>query len=161
MLVRYLLLVTITLSVSCNFETDNKDNLFVKLDSSKTGVKFENILEYNNDINVYTYRNFYAGGGVALGDVNNDGLTDIYLTSNQGSNRLYINNGNFKFSDVTTEAGVRCLHRIRPGRGEGRQLRGRRWRADGAGRPVRLWQVDPAADGGWPGGDQRRHADHR
>jgi len=106
MLVRYLLLVTIILSVSCNFETDNKDNLFVKLDSSKTGVKFENILEYNNDINVYTYRNFYAGGGVALGDVNNDGLTDIYLTSNQGSNRLYINNGNFKFSDVTTEAGV-------------------------------------------------------
>lgn len=79
---------------------------FSKLDSSSTGVDFINQLEYNEKFNVYTYRNFYNGGGVAIGDLNNDGLSDIYFTSNLGSNRLFLNKGDMKFEDITEVAGV-------------------------------------------------------
>ncbi|RMG80671.1 MAG: CRTAC1 family protein, partial [Bacteroidetes bacterium] len=72
----------------------------------KTGIAFTNKLEYNKDFNVYTYRNFYNGGGVAIGDVNNDGLPDVYLTANMAPNRLYLNRGDFHFEDVTESAGV-------------------------------------------------------
>ncbi len=75
--------------------------LFHLLDSSETGVGFVNDLTYNQDFNVYKYRNFYNGGGVAIGDINNDGLVDIYLTSNLSKNRLYLNKGGFKFEDIT------------------------------------------------------------
>lgn len=80
--------------------------LFTRLSSSKTGISFSNDLSYNNDFNVYKYRNFYNGGGVALGDINNDGLLDIYFTANQKSNRLYLNKGHFEFEDITKTAGV-------------------------------------------------------
>ena len=71
-----------------------------------TGVQFENTLGYDYDFNVYRYRNFYNGGGVALGDVNNDGVLDIFLTANQGENRLFLNQGNWTFTDATHHAGV-------------------------------------------------------
>ncbi|MFZ9046561.1 MAG: VCBS repeat-containing protein [Cyclobacteriaceae bacterium] len=74
--------------------------------SSSTGLYFENTLTYTNDFNIYKYRNYYNGGGVGLGDVNNDGLLDIYLTANLLPNRLYLNKGNFKFEDITDQAGV-------------------------------------------------------
>jgi hypothetical protein len=80
--------------------------LFERVAPSTTNIRFSNDLTYNNSFNIYTYRNFYAGGGVALGDVNGDGLLDIYLTANQKSNRLYLNRGDFTFEDVTEEAGV-------------------------------------------------------
>lgn len=70
------------------------------------GIDFSNDLTFTDDFNVYKYRNFYNGGGVALGDINNDGLLDIYLTSNQGKNKLYLNLGDFKFKDITDQAGV-------------------------------------------------------
>ena len=82
------------------------NKVFDLLDASDTGIDFYNNLTYNNDFNVYKYRNFYNGGGVSIGDVNNDNLPDIYFTANQQSNKLYLNQGNFKFIDITEKAGV-------------------------------------------------------
>ncbi len=79
---------------------------FVLLDSSKTGVMFNNVVKDRLDFNVLTYRNFYNGGGVAIGDINNDGLSDLYFTSNLEENRLYLNRGDFKFEDITQKASV-------------------------------------------------------
>ncbi|NHF60656.1 VCBS repeat-containing protein [Flavobacteriaceae bacterium TP-CH-4] len=76
------------------------------LDATRTGIDFANTLSYDNEFNVYLYRNYYNGGGVAIGDVNNDGLPDIYFTANQQPNRLYLNLGNFEFKDITEQAQV-------------------------------------------------------
>ncbi len=92
---------------SCSKKTSEKSiRLFTELSADSTGVDFKNTLFFSQEFNIYTYRNFYNGGGVGLGDVNNDGLLDIYLTSNQGSNKLYLNKGDFKFEDITDKAGV-------------------------------------------------------
>ena len=80
--------------------------LFSKLPAASTGIDFANNVEYTEKLNCYTYRNFYNGGGVAIGDMNNDGLPDILFTGNQQSNRLYLNKGNFKFEDITEKAGL-------------------------------------------------------
>lgn len=90
--------------MSCDSKTENNSTLFELLSSEKTKIDFINNITYSNEFNIYTYRNFYNGGGVGLGDVNNDGLLDIYLTANQLPNRLYINKGNFVFEDVTETA---------------------------------------------------------
>ena len=71
-----------------------------------TGITFANTLTPAETLNTYVFRNFYNGGGVAIGDMNNDGLADIFLTGNLVSNRLYLNRGNFKFEDVTDQAGL-------------------------------------------------------
>ena len=63
--------------------------LFSLLTSDQTGIDFKNQLSFDKDFNIYTYRNFYNGGGVGLGDINNDGLLDIYFTANMQSNKLY------------------------------------------------------------------------
>lgn len=81
---------------------------FELLDSTKTGIYFSNISPYTEAFNTYTYRNFYNGGGVALADINNDGLIDIYFSGNQVDNKLYLNKGNWKFEDITFSAGVAC-----------------------------------------------------
>ena len=86
---------------------NNKPKLFELQDLKSIGVDFSNDLTFSNDFNVYKYRNYYNGGGVSLGDINNDGLVDIYLTANQKSNKLYLNQGNFTFKDITDSAGVR------------------------------------------------------
>ncbi|MGI9078945.1 MAG: VCBS repeat-containing protein [Gemmatimonadaceae bacterium] len=80
--------------------------LFTRLPSSYTGVRFVNLLTDTRDLNVFTYRNYYNGGGVALGDLTGDGLPELLLTSNLGGSRLYLNEGDFRFRDVTKEAGV-------------------------------------------------------
>src|SRR5690606_1837897 len=91
---------------------ETEKTLFTLLTPSQTQVEFTNALHYDEDFNIYTYRNFYNGGGVALGDVNNDGWIDIYLTANTESNKLYLNKGRlegestFQFEDVTEKAGV-------------------------------------------------------
>src|SRR6266513_3812173 len=81
-------------------------HLFTQLPSSYTGVRFANRLEDTHEVNVFTYRNFYNGGGVAVGDLTGDGLPEVMLTSNQGGPRLYLNEGKFHFRDVTREAGL-------------------------------------------------------
>ena len=90
--------------VSCT----NIDSRFEKKLSDHTGISFQNTLSYTEDFNPYTYRNFFNGGGVALGDINNDGLIDIYFTGNIVDNALYLNKGNWKFDDITDFAGVSC-----------------------------------------------------
>lgn len=80
--------------------------LFDELSSEETGVLFENNLSYTEEINPYTYKNFYNGGGVGIGDVNNDGLTDIFFCGNMVSNKLYLNKGNLQFEDITEKANL-------------------------------------------------------
>ena len=76
------------------------------LSPDSTNINFINQLSYNEEFNIFTYRNFYNGGGVAIGDINNDGLPDIFFTANMLPNRLYLNKGNFKFEDITEKAGI-------------------------------------------------------
>lgn len=90
---------------SCKSKNEN-NTLFTEVSSDHTGIDFANNLAFDQKFNIYTYRNFYNGGGVALGDINNDNLIDIYFTANQGPNKLYLNKGNFTFEDVTEKAGV-------------------------------------------------------
>ena len=89
---------------ACN--TNKKNTLFELLSNSKTNINFQNNLNYTEDLNPYTYRNFYNGGGVGVGDFNNDSLQDIFFTGNLVSNKLYLNKGNFKFEDITDISGL-------------------------------------------------------
>ncbi len=92
---------------ACKSNEESAENpLFVLRDSSATGVDFVNHVVGNDKVNLLDYLYFYNGGGVAAGDINNDGLTDVYFVSNQGKNKLYLNKGNFKFEDITVSAGV-------------------------------------------------------
>lgn len=98
-----------------NDHSNSKDTLFQLQPSSLTGITFSNKVKEDGDFNVFNFRNFYNGGGVAIGDVNNDGKPDIFFTSNQGGNKLYINKGNWKFEDVTKKAGVEGYKRWHTG----------------------------------------------
>jgi hypothetical protein len=80
--------------------------LFTSLPASYTGITFENRVPETQELNAFTYRNFYNGGGVATGDLNGDGLPEVMLTSNLHGNHLYLNKGKFQFQDITKEAGV-------------------------------------------------------
>lgn len=92
---------------SCHSNQPNQeDKLFQLLPSSQTHIDFNNSLKETKDMNVFNYRYFYNGAGVAIGDINNDGLSDIYFASNQNTNKLYLNKGNWQFEDITQKAGV-------------------------------------------------------
>ena len=96
------------LMIACTKQAGN--HLFTLMPSSITHADFINKLDYDTQLkkkfNIYTFRNFYNGGGVALGDINNDGLIDIFMTSNMGTNKLYLNKGNFEFEDISEKAGI-------------------------------------------------------
>src|SRR5688572_25498336 len=79
--------------------------LFELLTPSQTNIQFVNRINENEYLNVLAYEYVYNGGGVAVGDINNDGLEDIFLVSNMGENKLFRNAGNLQFKDVTKEAG--------------------------------------------------------
>lgn len=100
-----LLLITVFCSCSKALEEVATEQ-FELLSPEETGVLFRNDLQYDRSFNVYTYRNYYNGGGVSVGDINNDGLIDIYFTANLGDNKLYLNKGDFRFEDITDKAGV-------------------------------------------------------
>ena len=100
--------VVISISIiffSCK-NSNKPDGLFEELNGSDTGIDFENKVSNTEEFNIFNYRNFYNGGGVSIGDINNDGLPDIYFTANMGDNKLYLNKGNWKFEDITAKAGV-------------------------------------------------------
>jgi hypothetical protein len=99
---KYLLFITVPLLIfSCK-----KATMFERISSSHSGIKFNNEIIENDTINPLDKLNIYNGGGVGIGDFNNDGLQDIYFIGNAVSNRLYLNKGDFKFDDVTEKAGV-------------------------------------------------------
>ena len=87
-------------------DTPKEHQLFTLLTAEKTHVDFQNIINEGLNTNVLMYEYFYNGGGVAVGDLNNDGLDDIYFTSNMQSNHLYLNKGKMSFEDITIAAGV-------------------------------------------------------
>ena len=96
---------TIILFAACNSESKT-NTLFSLLPANQTGIHFENKIVDTAQFNILDYLYYYNGGGVAIGDINNDGLADIYFSSNQGSSKLYLNKGNFQFEDITVKAGV-------------------------------------------------------
>ena len=107
----WLIFIALALFSSC----DRKDVLFEQIKSSISGIKFNNLITENDSINQLDIENVYNGGGVGIGDFNNDGLPDIFFTGNLVSCKMYLNKGDFKFEDVTDKAGVT---------GEGRWCRG-------------------------------------
>lgn len=100
-------------SCSPNKENENVTNntqeptLFTLLPSAETGIDFINKVENSKEFNIFKYRNFYNGGGVGIGDINNDGLSDVFLTGNMEPNKLYLNKGELKFEDISEKAGIK------------------------------------------------------
>lgn len=98
------------LSLICSFHTARSQQpLFRLLDAKQTGIGFENPISETESQNVMSYEYYYNGGGVAVGDINNDGYDDLFFTANMGSNKLYLNQGatggKMKFKDITSSAG--------------------------------------------------------
>ena len=111
--IHWIYLVIIIFCISCNTKEETaitnsfeKTTLFKSLPPEQTGINFINKIKNQKNFNIFKYRNFYNGGGVAIGDINNDGLADIYFTGNMVANKLYLNKGNLVFEDISKEAGV-------------------------------------------------------
>jgi len=98
------LLVMFIISAESSYGQEIK--LFQTVSPSKSGISFKNVITESEKANALTHENLYNGGGVATGDINNDGMDDIFFISNMKLNKLYLNQGNFKFKDITESAGV-------------------------------------------------------
>jgi len=89
------------------FSCGRRDNvLFKSLSPKTTGLQFENTIVENDSVNVFRFMNVYTGAGVAIGDINNDGLPDVYFSGNMVSGRLFLNKGGLKFEDISEKAGI-------------------------------------------------------
>jgi enediyne biosynthesis protein E4 len=99
------ILFAFLLSLTC-IACKKEKTLFVALDSAQTGIDFSNTITENDTLNILTTEFVYNGGGVAIGDLNGDGLQDVFFTGNQVDNRMYLNKGDLKFEDITAFAGV-------------------------------------------------------
>lgn len=105
--VRVQILVVVTLfMVACS----DQQSLFHKLDASQTGIGFRNDIIDNDTLNVIDFEYIYNGGGVGVGDFNNNGLQDLFFSANQGESKLYLNEGDFRFEDITTASGISTPH---------------------------------------------------
>ncbi|MEE9462548.1 MAG: VCBS repeat-containing protein, partial [Bacteroidales bacterium] len=103
---RYIRLIFILMIVMTTLSCKQSNKQFTKLSPNRTGITFRNPIEETEDFNHLDYSYLYNGAGVAIGDINNDGLPDIYFTGNLVTSRLYLNKGNFQFEDITKTAGV-------------------------------------------------------
>lgn len=99
----FLLILFACLQSSCLLKTES---LFSRIPIQKSHLNFQNTLTESTNINILDYLYFYNGAGLAIGDINNDGLSDVFFTSNQGKNKLFINKGNLKFEDISEKAGI-------------------------------------------------------
>jgi hypothetical protein len=99
-----LLLLLVLFSVTCKNGPSGR-SMFTLMEN--TGIHFTNTISNTPDFNIFSYRNFYNGGGVAIGDLNNDGLAEIFFTANMGPNKLYLNKDGFQFEDISEKAGFR------------------------------------------------------
>jgi len=101
------LLLLLPLLLSCNQDEDSPPStLFTKLTPTHTNINFSNNLTENDSLNYFTYAYIYMGGGVSAGDINNDGLIDLFFTGNMVSNKLYLNKGNLQFEDISQSASI-------------------------------------------------------
>src|SRR6188508_323555 len=100
------IIMLVSLLFSCNEKKEEAQAMFEVLDSKTTGIDFTNKLTATPQFNMFKYMYFYNGAGVGVGDFNNDGLSDIFFSSNQGENKLYLNEGGMKFKDVTNLAKI-------------------------------------------------------
>jgi len=102
----YFLLFLLLHFGGCNHSVENNNFLFNSIENNLSGLDFTNTVIENEDFNILEYLYYYNGGGVAIGDINNDGLDDIFLTSNQGQDKLFLNLGKLKFKDITSKSGI-------------------------------------------------------
>ena len=102
-LLYFIILLILSSSVSCK---RNKVKLFTSLSHKRTGIELKNLIKDSETFNVLDYGYLYNGGGVAVGDINNDGLPDIFFSGNLVKSKLYLNKGNFRFEDITDKANV-------------------------------------------------------
>lgn len=101
------LALLISFTTSCEEKLEEEASLlFTAVSPTYSGITFSNNLEYTRELNPFTAHNFYNGGGVATGDINNDGLPDIFFCGNLTPNKLYLNLGNFKFKDISEQAHI-------------------------------------------------------
>ena len=103
---KYLVFALAISVFSCGKKSGESEVLFEKIDASHSGIDFVNVVPENDTLNQFTYHYLFNGSGVAVGDINNDGLADLYFSGNSTSSKLYLNKGDFKFEDITNKAGV-------------------------------------------------------
>ncbi len=108
------LLLSISFFFACQPEEQTQDNtsspaLFVEKASNASGINFSNELRPSTDLNILEYLYYYNGGGVAIGDINQDGLEDVLLTANESQDKLFLNKGNLQFEDITKKSGIKAL----------------------------------------------------
>jgi enediyne biosynthesis protein E4 len=103
------LVIALAGGAGCKQPEPVADTLFRVLNDKQTGIEFNNALEYSEALNIYTFKNFYNGGGVGIADFNNDSLRDIFFCGNQVANKLYLNKGNLTFEDISEKAGLSTL----------------------------------------------------